>query len=169
MNIDDIFGIENLSTGEKTLLSYFSNIVGRINELYQIQAQDETYKSVENKLFLILIDEVELHLHPEWQRNFIKYMEDFFNYKEHPIKFQFVIATHSPFVVSDIYNPNIIYLGDKNNETKTFGGNIFDIFKDDFYVSNTIGAFSESIIKELSEFLYFLFVLVLLFLKLPLF
>lgn len=147
-----------LSSGEKTLLSYFANIVGRINELYQIQAQDETYNSVQNKLFLILIDEVELHLHPEWQRNFIKYIEDFFNYEDYSIRLQFVIATHSPFVVSDIYDQNIIYLGNKNNETKTFGGNIFDIFKDDFYVSNTIGAFSESIIKELSEFLYFLFV-----------
>ena len=147
-----------LSSGEKTLLSYFANIVGRINELYQIQAQDETYNSVQNKLFLILIDEVELHLHPEWQRNFIKYVEDFFNYKEHLVRLQFVIATHSPFVVSDIYDQNIIYLGNKDKETKTFGGNIFDIFKDDFYVSNTIGAFSESIIKELSEFLYFLFV-----------
>ncbi|MDY0321934.1 MAG: AAA family ATPase [Arcobacteraceae bacterium] len=147
-----------LSSGEKTLLSYFANIVGRINELYQIQAQDKTYNSVQNKLFLILIDEVELHLHPEWQRNFIKYVEDFFNYKEHLIRLQFVIATHSPFVVSDIYDQNIIYLGNKDKETKTFGGNIFDIFKDDFYVSNTIGAFSESIIKELSEFLYFLFV-----------
>ncbi|MBP9490875.1 MAG: AAA family ATPase [Aliarcobacter sp.] len=147
-----------LSSGEKTLLSYFANIVGGINELYQIQAQDKTYDSVQNKLFLILIDEVELHLHPEWQRNFIKYVEDFFNYKEHLVRFQFIIATHSPFVVSDIYEQNIIYLGDKTKETKTFGGNIFDIFKDDFYVSNTIGAFSESIIKELSEFLYFLFV-----------
>jgi predicted ATP-binding protein involved in virulence len=147
-----------LSSGEKTLLSYFSNIVGRINELYEIQAKDTTYNSVENKLFLILIDEVELHLHPEWQRNFIKYIEDFFNYKDYPIRLQFVIATHSPFVVSDIYEQNIIYLGEKSKETKTFGGNIFDIFKDDFYVSNTIGAFSETIIKELSEFLYFLFV-----------
>ena len=146
-----------LSSGEKTLLSYFSNIVGRINELYQIQAQDETYNSVQNKLFLILIDEVELHLHPEWQRNFIKYIEDFFNYEDYSIRLQFVIATHSPFVVSDIYDQNIIYLGNKNNETKTFGGNIFDIFKDDFYVSNTIGAFSEEIIKELSEILYVLF------------
>jgi len=148
-----------LSSGEKTLLSYFANILGRVSELYEIQAQDETYNNVQNKLFLILIDEVELHLHPEWQRNFIKYVEDFFNYKEHPIKLQFVIATHSPFVVSDIYDQNIIYLGNKDKETKTFGGNIFDIFKDDFYVSNTIGAFSESIIKELSEFLYFLFIL----------
>jgi predicted ATP-binding protein involved in virulence len=147
-----------LSSGEKTLLSYFANIVGRINELYQIQAQDETYNSVQNKLFLILIDEVELHLHPEWQRNFIKYVEDFFNYKEHLIRLQFVIATHSPFVVSDIYDQNVIYLGNKDKATKTFGGNIFDIFKDDFYVINTIGAFSESVIKELSEFLYFLFV-----------
>lgn len=72
-------------------------------------------------------------------------------------KFQFVIATHSPFVVSDIYDENIIYLGRDNINSKTFGGNIFDIFKDDFYVSNTIGAFSEEIIKELSEILYVLF------------
>ncbi|MDD2829892.1 MAG: AAA family ATPase [Sulfuricurvum sp.] len=148
-----------LSSGERTLLSYFANIVGRINEIYEIQKQDETYNDVSNKTFLILIDEVELHLHPEWQRMFIKRLNDFFNYGEFPINLQFVIATHSPFVVSDIYDQNIIYLGETGKETKTFGGNIFDIFKDDFYVSNTIGAFSESIIKDLSEFLYFLFVL----------
>jgi len=148
-----------LSSGEKTLISYFANILARINEIYNIQGQDTTYNSIADKTFLILIDEVELHLHPEWQRNFIKQLNDFFNFPSHPVKLQFIIATHSPFVVSDMYNENIIYLGDKNNlETKTFSGNIFDIFKDDFYVSNTIGSFSEEIIQELSEFLYFLFI-----------
>lgn len=147
-----------LSSGEKTLLSYFANIVGRVNELIDIQAEDATYNNLKNRTFMILIDEVELHLHPEWQRNFIKYINDFFQTSHVGIKFQFIIATHSPFVVSDIYNQNVIYLGDTDKGTKTFGGNIFDIFKDDFYVTNTIGAFSESVIKELSEFLYFLFV-----------
>lgn len=147
-----------LSSGEKTLLSYFANIVGRVNELIDIQAEDATYNNLKNRTFMILIDEVELHLHPEWQRNFIKYINDFFQTSHVGIKFQFIIATHSPFVVSDIYNQNVIYLGETDRGTKTFGGNIFDIFKDDFYVSNTIGAFSESIIKDLSEFLYFLFV-----------
>lgn len=146
-----------LSSGEKTLLSYFANILGRIRELDDIQAEDETYNNVKNKSYLILIDEVELHLHPEWQRNFIKQLNDFFTYEDDTKKFQFVIATHSPFVVSDIYDENIIYLGWDNINSKTFGGNIFDIFKDDFYVSNTIGAFSEEIIKELSEILYVLF------------
>lgn len=146
-----------LSSGEKTLLSYFANILGKIKELDEIQTQDITYDNVKNKTYLILIDEVELHLHPEWQRNFIKQLNDFFTYEDNTKKFQFVIATHSPFVVSDIYDENIIYLGQDNINSKTFGGNIFDIFKDDFYVSNTIGSFSEEIIKELSEILYVLF------------
>jgi predicted ATPase len=151
------FNYLRLSSGEKTLLSYFANILGRIRELDEIQSEDETYNNVNNKTYLILIDEVELHLHPEWQRNFIKQLNDFFTYENNTKKFQFVIATHSPFVVSDIYDENIIYLGRDNINSKTFGGNIFDIFKDDFYVSNTIGAFSEEIIKELSEILYVLF------------
>lgn len=147
------------SSGEKTLLSYFANILGRIKELDEIQSHDATYNNVENKTYLILIDEVELHLHPEWQRNFVKQLNEFFTYENSSKKFQFIIATHSPFVVSDIYDENIIYLGNNNPISKTFGGNIFDIFKDDFYVSNTIGAFSEEVIKELSEMLYILFII----------
>lgn len=148
-----------LSSGEKTLLSYFANISAKVNELIEIQGEDTELKNIQSRTFLVLIDEVELHLHPEWQRNFIKHMDDFFNYGELGIKLQFIIATHSPFVVTDVFHQNIIYLGDTaQNQTQTFGGNIFDIFKDDFYVSNTIGAFSENIIKELSEFLYFLLI-----------
>jgi predicted ATP-binding protein involved in virulence len=150
------FDYLRLSSGEKTLLSYFANIMGRIRELDDIQGEDSTYKNVINKSYLILIDEVELHLHPEWQRNFVKQLNDFFTYEDNTKKFQFVIATHSPFVVTDIYDDNIIYMGGEPN-SKTFGGNIFDIFKDDFYVSNSIGAFSEDIIKDLSEILYILF------------
>jgi predicted ATP-binding protein involved in virulence len=150
------FDYLRLSSGEKTLLSYFANILGRIRELDDIQAEDSTYSEVKNKTYLILIDEVELHLHPEWQRNFIKQLNDFFTYEDNSKRFQFVIATHSPFVVTDIYDDNIVYLGGKP-DSKTFGGNIFDIFKDDFYVSNSIGAFSEDIIKDLSEVLYVLF------------
>ena len=151
------FDYFRLSSGEKTLLSYFANILGRIRELDDIQAEDMTYRNVKNKSYLILIDEVELHLHPEWQRNFIKQLNEFFTYPNHSKKFQFVIASHSPFIVTDIYDENIIYLGENNPDTKTFGGNIFDIFKDDFYVSNTIGSFSERLIKDLSEIIYILF------------
>lgn len=151
------FDYFRLSSGEKTLLSYFANILGRIRELDDIQAEDTTYNHVANKSYLILIDEVELHLHPEWQRNFIKQLNEFFIYSDQSKKFQFVIASHSPFIVTDIYDENIIYLGENNPDTKTFGGNIFDIFKDDFYVSNTIGSFSEGIIKDLSEMVYILF------------
>jgi len=74
------FDYFRLSSGEKTLLSYFANILGRIRELDDIQAENYIYNSVQNKSYLILIDEVELHLHPEWQRNFIKQLNEFFTY-----------------------------------------------------------------------------------------
>jgi len=155
---NNIIDFLKLSSGEKTLLSYFANISAKINEVIEIQSKDSVFKYIKERTFMILIDEVELHLHPEWQRNFVKYMNDFFNYPvEQKINLQFVIATHSPFIVTDIFEENIIYLGENGeNEFNTFGGNIFDIFKNDFYVTNTIGAFSESIIKEISEFVYFL-------------
>ena len=49
-----------------------------------------------------------------------------------------------------------LYLGFRNqsksnNKEKTFGGNIFDIFNKDFYLDKSIGAFSETIIKKLSD------------------
>jgi hypothetical protein len=45
-------------------LSYFANILGRIRELDDIQAEDDTYNNVKNKTYLILIDEVELTSSP---------------------------------------------------------------------------------------------------------
>lgn len=144
-----------LSSGEKSYLTLFCNVVSMINELLSIQSTLEEYNDKE-RTFLIIFDEVELHLHPEWQRKFIYFINEFFKTKLDYVKFQFLIATHSPFIVSDLDNSQIIYLGNEKNKLKTFGGNIFDIFKRDFYVENSIGAFSESIIRELSTCLYFL-------------
>lgn len=144
-----------LSSGEKSYLTLFSNVVSMINELLAIQSTLEEYNN-KKRTFLIIFDEVELHLHPEWQRKFIYFINDFFKTKLNFVKFQFLIATHSPFIVSDLDNSQIIYLGNEENKLKTFGGNIFDIFKRDFYVENSIGAFSENIIRELSKCLYFL-------------
>ena len=47
------FNYLRLSSGEKTLLSYFANILGRIRELDEIQIQDTTYDNVKNKTYLI--------------------------------------------------------------------------------------------------------------------
>lgn len=136
-----------LSSGEKTMISYFANIMSSILD----------FPYPDNKTYIILIDEVELHLHPEWQRSFINYMNKFFRENNKNFKYQFIIATHSPFILSDIVEEQIIFINEdekKSNDNNTFGANIYDIFEKGFFLENSIGKCSENYIKELSNILY---------------
>ena len=45
---------------------------------------------------IVLIDEVELHLHPQWKRKVIPALENTFP------NCQFVVSTHSPQVISEV-------------------------------------------------------------------
>lgn len=56
---------------------------------------------------IVLIDEVDIHLHPKWQWNIIKALRTTFK------KVQFIIATHSPIVISSAEEANLILLDDK--------------------------------------------------------
>ena len=136
-----------LSSGEKTMMSYFANLAAAISD----------FKNIKNKTFIIFIDEVELHLHPEWQRSFIDYMNKFFRENKLSVKFQFIIATHSPFVLSDIVEEQIVFINQdekKSNDNNTFGANIYDIFEKGFFLENSIGKCSENYIQELSNIVY---------------
>lgn len=60
---------------------------------------------------VILIDEVDMHLHPAWQREVIRALKETFP------NAQFIITTHSPSVLQDLKSDEIIPLeiDDKNN------------------------------------------------------
>ena len=45
---------------------------------------------------VVLIDEIELHMHPSWQRNVLKQLRETFP------NIQFIITTHSPIVLSEV-------------------------------------------------------------------
>lgn len=137
-----------LSSGEKTMISYFANLANAIMDFGELK----------NKSFIIIIDEVELHLHPKWQLNFIEYMNIFFRRSKQKMKFQFIIATHSPFILSDIPDEQIIFINEnekKENEFNTFGANIYDIFEKGFFLDNSIGLCSQNFIKKISEELHY--------------
>lgn len=53
---------------------------------------------------VVLIDELDMHLHPKWQWNALSALEDVFP------KIQFIIATHSPIVISSFKNGQLISL-----------------------------------------------------------
>ena len=86
--------INQLSQGEKSLLALVGDIARRLALLNP---------SLDNPLEgegVVMIDEVDLHLHPKWQHNLIdKLVKTFPNV-------QFILTTHSPHVISD--NPDIL-------------------------------------------------------------
>jgi predicted ATP-binding protein involved in virulence len=88
----ETLNVAQLSQGEKSLMTLVGDIARRLAMLNP---------ALENPLAghgIVLIDEVDLHLHPSWQRSLCdRLIETFPNC-------QFVLTTHSPLVISDCKN-----------------------------------------------------------------
>jgi len=98
------FRIEQLSDGEKCLLAMVGDLARRLaiaNPGLDDPLQGEG---------VVLIDEIELHLHPRWQRMIIPRLLQTFP------GCQFIVSTHSPQVLSEVA-PENIHLLHQDEET----------------------------------------------------
>ena len=59
---------------------------------------------------IVLVDEIDLHLHPEWQRKIVSFLREKFP------KTQFIVTAHSPLVIQSADDINVVVL-QKNDET----------------------------------------------------
>lgn len=148
------FGESSLSSGEYMMLSLF----GRINSIFEEIIDKPEIE--ENSSFLMLIDEAELGLHPQWQKNFISNLLDFINKRFVNHSVQILLTSHSPFILSDIPKHCVILLDKNENNVivikglakshNTFGTNIHELFTDSFFLQDGLmGEFSRSKINEL--------------------
>lgn len=139
----------SLSSGQKAILFIFA----RINDAIQ-----KIKIKKENENILIFLDEADLKLHLEWQRQFLYDLIKFLNSYPNN-KFYVLYATHSPMILSDITNDRVVFLKkrednpnfseDKQDFSKsTFGANIYDIYSDSFFVNNFMGEFAQNKINE---------------------
>lgn len=92
------FGIDELSDGEKCLLALVADMARRL----ALSNPGAKYPLSSRAVFLI--DEIELHLHPEWQRRIVPGLLEAF-----PCS-QFFITTHSPQVLGEIKNSDSIWI-----------------------------------------------------------
>lgn len=60
---------------------------------------------------IVMIDELDMHLHPKWQWNVLKALRDTFP------NVQFIVATHSPILVSSCKNGHIIRIDENHDVT----------------------------------------------------
>ncbi|EAY30443.1 AAA family ATPase [Microscilla marina] len=98
------FDINQLSDGEKTLIMLVCDIARRLTI---------ANPALENKLEgegVVMIDEIELHLHPAWQRNVLPALQQTFP------NIQFIVTTHSPHVLNNVDARNIFLFRNENNQ-----------------------------------------------------
>lgn len=109
---------------------------------------------------IIFIDEADLTLHPDWQRQFVAILASFLPelflnpYHEDTTKgcndIQIILGTHSPIMLGDFPAASVIYLqetkdgtisANDRNSMQPFGQNIYTILQNGFYLQN--GTFGE--------------------------
>ncbi len=87
--------VSSLSDGEKCLLAMVGDLARRM------AIANPMSKRPLDTSGIVLIDEIELHLHPSWQRRIIPNLQKTFP------NIQFIITTHSPQVLGEIEDANI--------------------------------------------------------------
>ncbi len=90
--------IEALSDGFKSTFVWLFDVIIRILE------RGGNLQNIGNITGIILLDEVDLHLHPTWQRTILKSIETLLP------NIQFIVTSHSPFVVQSARNESLVVL-----------------------------------------------------------
>jgi energy-coupling factor transporter ATP-binding protein EcfA2 len=92
---DGILPLESLSQGMTSLIGWVGILLQRLYELY---GDDENPR---HQYALVLMDEIDAHLHPAWQQTLVRNLSQVFP------QIQFIATTHSPLIVAGM-NPEQI-------------------------------------------------------------
>ena len=106
----ETLNVHQLSQGEKSLLALVGDIARRL------AIMNPGLEHPTDGRGIVLIDEVDLHLHPRWQKDLICNLRATFP------NCQFILTTHSPIVISD--TPDVQVLSLDNGEVHEVG-NLF--------------------------------------------
>lgn len=98
---------EMLSDGVRNILAMVGNIAYRAATLNPHLREEAPSKTPG----IVLIDEIDLHLHPLWQREVVDDLRSVFP------AIQFVATTHSPFIIQSLRKNELINLDDRTRET----------------------------------------------------
>ncbi len=155
-----IISVNQMSDGYRSILSLTFEL---IRQLVRVYGSKVVFKNVENgKMFIdlpgvVLVDEIDAHLHPTWQTRignwFLKYFP----------KLQFIVTTHSPLVCRAAEKGSIWRLAAPGSDEKSgeitgldrerlIHGNILDAYGTEVFGENvSISEDSNEMLNRLSE------------------
>lgn len=137
--------VSQLSDGEKCTMALFGDLARRLTI---------ANPKLDNPLLgegVVLIDEVELHMHPSWQRCVLRNLRETFP------NIQFIITTHSPIVLSEVDDEFNIYFmrnGDSSSEVTEFrrlDGFDANYILEEFMGTKSMNSKTEQLIDEIYQ------------------
>lgn len=150
--------INKLSDGFRSILSITFELIRLLIKFYD---EDKVFANFEKGIYtitlpgVVIIDEVDAHLHPTWQVKIGQWFTKYFP------SIQFIITTHSPLICRAAENGSIWRLSQNNYEPaeilgvekdKLIYGNILDAFETDTFGENLERSTSGS--EKLKRFSY---------------
>jgi hypothetical protein len=165
---------EELSSGEQQSLHTINTFIYHLNNTFSVHREAVGDRQKYN-YFNAVFDEIELYFHPDFQRKFINDLIETIRKNKHLSENPFItginviFSTHSPFILSDIPEQNILKLEYKfseqtknekkyslglESEKQTFGANIHDLLANEFFMTNGfMGEYSRTKIRNLISYL----------------
>ena len=98
--------LSGLSLGYQTTLAWVLDLAIRLNECYPESDNPLTEPAI------VIVDEIDLHLHPRWQRQIVAYLT------QHFPNTQFIATAHSPLMVQSVTNANLVVLQQKEGQVE---------------------------------------------------
>ncbi|RZJ91506.1 MAG: hypothetical protein EOO20_04795 [Chryseobacterium sp.] len=149
-----------ISSGEQSFLNLFSTLyyhAENIKNGVDIDLHSSASLEYINDKVLLLIDEGDNAFHPQWKKEYVKYLRQILPLIFSGYKLQVIITSHDPLTLSDLPKNNVIFLEKMSSFTvlgqpnyrRTFGANISDLFKDTFFMKDgQIGSFVAGVIGD---------------------
>lgn len=147
----------HLSSGERQFLSMISTLTYHIKNIESVSLDRVHYNHIN-----IVLDEVEICFHPEYQRMLVDRLVTVIRQLKlnRDSAFNIILTTHSPFILSDIVPDNILYLKKglpyliKKKDMQPFAANVNDILRRGFFLENGfVGEHAKKQILSLVKFL----------------
>ena len=91
-----LVSFEQLSAGYRGVITIICDLIARFGNTQEVE-------DISDFQGIVLIDEIEVHLHPKWKYNFMNKLREIF-----PL-IQFIITTHSPTVILGASKDAIFY------------------------------------------------------------
>ena len=104
-----LLSVDVLPDGLKSIISWIADLIMRMDRIHWTSVGDVPILA---RNFILFLDEIDIHLHPSWQRKILPVVQKTFK------NAQIFVSTHSPFVVNSIDDAWVYQLKVKDGNAK---------------------------------------------------